>query len=240
MAVQWETEPVGHIRLSDRIYEDILRRIVSGHLPTGSRLPPENDLCRMFAVSRPIVRQALSRLRDEGLLESRKGSGSFIASQGAGGNDDLATRGRIDEWVKLFEFRMTFEPTAAELAARVGTDEQIRHIRHAVDAFKDMTERGEVGHFRDSSLHIAVAEATDNPFFGRALGVVRLEIDLSAYLARHLTRRPMDYNRLPAVYAEHEAIVQAVEQRDPEGARRAMAHHMEKAREFMLESAEWV
>lgn len=237
MPARWDTEPVGHIRLSDRIHEDILRRIVSGNLPAGSRLPAENDLCRMFAVSRPIVRQALQRLRQEGLIESRKGSGSFVARQEQGRRETVFDDTRVDEWVKLYEFRMTFEPTAASIAARVATTSQIVAIRDAVNAFKEMTERGEVGHFRDSSLHIAVAEATENPFFARALGIVRLEIDLSAYLARHLTRRPMDFKRLPAVYSEHEEIVRAIEKRDPDGARDAMVRHLESGRSFMLESA---
>jgi DNA-binding FadR family transcriptional regulator len=62
--------------LSDEVYDQLLDLLGSGAWPKGSRLPSEHELARRFAVSRPILRQALVRLRAEGRLYSRKGSGT--------------------------------------------------------------------------------------------------------------------------------------------------------------------
>ncbi len=65
-------------KLSRQIYERIFELIVSGEYPERSRLPSELELSRRFGASRPIVREALARLRDDGLIVSRQGSGSYV------------------------------------------------------------------------------------------------------------------------------------------------------------------
>src|SRR4051794_677016 len=65
-------------RLSDQAYGRLFHKIVTGEFKEGDVLPSENDLCRSFQVSRPVVREALRRLRQDGLIASRRGSGSFV------------------------------------------------------------------------------------------------------------------------------------------------------------------
>ena len=69
--------------LSDQLYGQILDQIVAGVLNEGDRLPPEKEICKMFGVSRPVVRDALLRLRADGLLRARQGSGTFVMPQNA-------------------------------------------------------------------------------------------------------------------------------------------------------------
>ncbi|MBU0642084.1 MAG: winged helix-turn-helix domain-containing protein, partial [Alphaproteobacteria bacterium] len=64
--------------LADRVYGEVLSQIISGVLEVGAKLPSENDYCRMFSVSRPIVRVALSRLCADGIVERKRGSGTYI------------------------------------------------------------------------------------------------------------------------------------------------------------------
>jgi GntR family transcriptional regulator, transcriptional repressor for pyruvate dehydrogenase complex len=233
-STNWEQAPVGHIKLFERVYEELLRRILGGDLPGGRRLPAEKDLCELFGVSRPVIRQALLRLRADGLVDSRKGSGSFVASGDGRSEDMVDPRTRIADWLKLFEFRFTFEPEAAARAAEKAAPERLRAIRTALDVLRDMTASGELGRFGDSGFHIAVAEASGNPYFVRALTTVRLEIDLSAHLGRHLMHRPHDPSRQALVQAEHEAICAAIERGAGEEARAAMLRHLQNGCDFML------
>ena len=70
--------PIRHERFSEQVYDSLFHSIMSGKLDPGSRLPPELELAAMFGVSRPVVRQALDRLRREELIESIRGSGTFV------------------------------------------------------------------------------------------------------------------------------------------------------------------
>ena len=64
--------------LGDQLYDEFFRLIVEGEFPENTRLPAESELASRFGVSRPIVRQALSRLKADGLIVSRRGSGNFV------------------------------------------------------------------------------------------------------------------------------------------------------------------
>ena len=138
-STNWEQAPVGHIKLFERVYEELLRRILGGDLPAGRRLPAEKDLCELFGVSRPVIRQALLRLRADGLIDSRKGSGSFVANGEVRPEGMVDPRARIADWLKLFEFRFTFEPEAAARAAENAGAERLQAIRVALDMLRDMT-----------------------------------------------------------------------------------------------------
>ena len=65
-------------RLADHAYNVLLHKIVTGEFREGDPLPSENELCTLFGVSRPVVREALQRLRKQGVVTSRRGSGSFV------------------------------------------------------------------------------------------------------------------------------------------------------------------
>ena len=80
--VGWQVPtPLRQSKLADQLYEQILAKIVSGALPEGGKLPSEGQLCELFGVSRPVVREALSRLQADGVVISRHGSGSFVQPQ---------------------------------------------------------------------------------------------------------------------------------------------------------------
>ena len=69
--------------LTEQVYDGILGLVIDGSFPIGTRLPPEVELCRNYGASRPVVREVLARLRAEGLIESRRGSGSYVLRQTA-------------------------------------------------------------------------------------------------------------------------------------------------------------
>ncbi|MEC7963679.1 MAG: GntR family transcriptional regulator, partial [Pseudomonadota bacterium] len=103
--------------LSDRVYETVLSKIMDGEFPVGSKLPTEHALCEQFGVSRPVLRQALKQLREDDVIVSRQGSGSFVRRRPETGVLDFAPVGSIADIQRTFEFRSAIEGEAAYLAA---------------------------------------------------------------------------------------------------------------------------
>ena len=127
-----DTEKLGRDRtLSDRVYEEILTMIVSGEIPVGAKLPTEHALSQQLEVSRPVLRQALKQLREDGVIVSRQGSGSFVERRPEGAFLDFAPVGSIADIQRTFEFRAAIEGEAAYLAAERRTDAELANLRAA-------------------------------------------------------------------------------------------------------------
>lgn len=106
--------------LSDRVYGNIVESMLEDRYPEGAKLPSEAELARINGVSRPVVRQALSRLRDDGLVRSHKGAGSFVRRRPGQTMLSFAPLESIADMQRCFEFRSCLEPEAAKLAALRG------------------------------------------------------------------------------------------------------------------------
>ncbi|MBM7328916.1 FadR family transcriptional regulator, partial [Agrobacterium sp. S2] len=108
----------GETRLSDIIYEKIVGMISDGRFPVNERLPSEQNLASLFGASRPVVREALERLRNDELIVSQKGSGSYVRQQPDSSVLQQVPVGSLADVQRFFEFRAGLEASAAELAAR--------------------------------------------------------------------------------------------------------------------------
>jgi GntR family transcriptional repressor for pyruvate dehydrogenase complex len=103
--------------LSDRAYERILSMIVGGEIPVGGKLPTEQSLSEQLGISRPVLRQALRQLREDDVIVSRQGSGSYVQRRPKDAVLDFAPIGSIADVQRTFEFRVAIEGEAALLAA---------------------------------------------------------------------------------------------------------------------------
>jgi DNA-binding FadR family transcriptional regulator len=226
----------GAAKRSARIYDGILGSIVSGEFAENARLPSEVELSHRFKVSRPVVREALARLRDDGLIVSRQGSGSYVTRR----PDDAVLRfvpvGSIADIQRCFEFRVGLEGAAAALAAERWDSVQLAEIRSAFEALEICIRTGQLGVEEDSRFHQAVARATHNHYFISVLLSLQAHIALGMNLTRNLSMLRSD-NRLRLVQDEHTSILTAIEARDPTAARAAMETHIENARRRMFEGA---
>ncbi|MBU2089350.1 MAG: GntR family transcriptional regulator, partial [Alphaproteobacteria bacterium] len=109
--------PLRQSKLADQLYEQIMLQIVNGSLAIGEKLPSEAQLCQLFAVSRPVVREALARLRADNVIASRRGSGTYVQSRPAADLVRLAPSGVLAELLRCYEMRVALEGEAAYLAA---------------------------------------------------------------------------------------------------------------------------
>ena len=220
--------PIKAPKLGDRIYEQIVERIVSGSLPEGSRLPSEHDFCRMFEVSRPVVREALARLRADGIVDSRQGSGSYVRRRPADELLSYAPCGNVAQLLRCFEFRVALEGEAAALAATRRSASQLRAIRKTHRDFDSAVNQGRIGKTSDLEFHLNIARASGNDLFAETMESLLDDIGQGMDLARTLDANKQQ-ERVLIVRQEHDAIMSAIEDGDADRARVAMRAHVGNA-----------
>ena len=218
------------------IYESIFSLIVSGEFAENERLPSETQLCQRFGASRPVVREALARLRDDGLIVSRQGSGSYVKRRPDSAVSRFVPVGSIADIQRCFEFRVGLEGAAAALAAERWEKQDLAEIQAAYEELETCIRTGQLGVDADARFHEAVAAATHNHYHVTVQNSLRSHIATGMNLARNLSMLRTDA-RLRLVQDEHAAIVAAITARDRARARAAMEMHIENARRRMFEGA---
>jgi DNA-binding FadR family transcriptional regulator len=225
----------GALTRAEEAYRQLLGLITEGKLGEGDRLPSETELAAQFAVSRPLIRQALSRLQAAGVVDVRWGAGSFVRDSGGAAEAGFGVSAvqSLNDVRHLFELRITLEGDAATLAAERRTEDGLQAIGHALKALDDVLRTGRVGNDADMAFHFAVADASLNPMFGRMLRSLRRSLVFSMGLARSLAlTHPVD--RVRTVQAEHVTIADAIRAREPQAAKAAMQAHLRNSCQRMF------
>lgn len=221
-------------KLSDYVYDGIFQLIASGDFSEASRLPSEAELGKKFNASRPIVREALARLRDDGLIQSRQGSGSFVTRRPDANVLRFVEIGSVSDIQRCYDFRIGFEAAAASLAAKAWGEEELAELRASLDELDDCIATGKLGVEADARFHRAVALATRNPYHILVQNSLEAHIRVGMNLARNLSLlRPA--TRLQMVQEEHVAVFRAIEERRAEDAAALMAGHIENARKRVFD-----
>ncbi|WP_039934305.1 FadR/GntR family transcriptional regulator [Streptomyces viridochromogenes] len=216
----------GPVRLADQVAATLSEEIESGRLAEGDRLPTEVELVRQLGVSRTVVREALSRLRNAGLIEPRQGIGVFVLPRRARPLDLEAadTRAKV---VQIAELRRAIEGEAAHLAATRATAGDLARMREALDAIDSAVAAGGDGVDEDLAFHRSIAESTGNTVMVSTLRYLGEVLRSGIRVTRANEARRNDF--IEAVREEHHAILAAIEARDAEAARRAARRHMNHA-----------
>ncbi|MEV5961989.1 FadR/GntR family transcriptional regulator [Kribbella sp. NPDC051952] len=211
------------------LVEELKRRILSGEVAPGDKLPAENSLVEEFGVSRTVVREAVSRLQAAGLVETFQGRGSFVLEIPDRASGLRAVRSHHDV-LELMDFRIGVESEAAALAAGRRSAHQLKGIERALDEFRRVGDDPGRSVEADFSFHLKVAVASGNRFYRELiesfgpmmimLPRTRLNAAYEVSDAAHLTR----------VVHEHENIYAAIERSDPEASRAAARVHLTNTR----------
>jgi len=214
-------------KLSSAVVRQVELMILRGVLRPGERLPSERDLAEQLGVSRPSLREAISELQENGLLESRAGSGVFVADVLGSAFSPALTRlfGSHDEAVfDYLAFRRDMEGLTAERAARLASDTDLAVI-DAIFTRMEAAPAVGAGADLDAEFHMAIIEASHN--------VVMLHMMRSMY---DLLREGVFYNRQmmfaqnttrDQLLGQHRAINSALQARDATGARAAVEAHLD-------------
>jgi DNA-binding FadR family transcriptional regulator len=222
-------------RMPARIYSDILNRIIDGEYKEGERLPTEHALAERFATSRPTVREALAQLRADGIIATRHGSGTTVVRRPDPDVRRFAPLETLSDIRRCYEYRMVIESGAAALAAEKADEDDIAAIRHEWDNLQTIVETSGIGAKDDFAFHLAVARASKNQFFVAALSAIHEQMVFSMNLSRNLSL-VKSIERQRVVQQEHLEVLQAIAERDPQRATRAMRDHLEHALSRMFGS----
>lgn len=216
-------------RLYEEIVEQIERSIMRGMLKPGDRLPIERDLAQEFGVSRTAVREAVKVLQEKGLVQACAGKGTFVTKGSAQARGEiLQVSGKYDRpetWMHLVEVREILEPGVAALAALRARDEHIGEMQKAFNTM-EAAQQDPFAYFKAGlDFHHTLAEATGNPV------LVSLMDSIVRLLREHRLRLFEVKGSAERAQLYHRQILEAVQQRDPEGTREAMCAHMQQARQ---------
>nr|WP_315209261.1 FadR/GntR family transcriptional regulator [uncultured Albidiferax sp.] len=231
-----QTDGVGS--LPDRIYARVVEAILRGDFAPHNKLPTEGALSAQFGVSRPTVREALARLRSDGIIDSRRGAGStVIRVPGAPGTPVVVSTPikSLADIERYYAFRSCIEMGAAAGAAEFRDDDDLAALHQAFDALNTAMEGGQSGAEEDVRFHLAIANASHNPFFVATIATSVAPIRQFIELARNVTDKKSP-TRVRATQAEHQAIVDAIVRRAPAEAAEAIRIHILNAKRRIFES----
>lgn len=238
------TELVNHIRRGRPTHvivaEAIRRQITLGRLQPGDPLPTERELSQQLGIGRTTLRKAIKTLVDEGRVGTKlgRGGGTVVLENTNVSRDDVLLvfdqcKSAIEH---TYEARLALEPVAAELAASRATEDQVRTLFEILEG-PAMTVN--TYHSLDSRLHTKVAEASANPLMLDAIENSRVGFFKWAnalWVNADWQRVRIKWGDTERAFeTDHRQIVEAIADRDPEGARSGMTEHLKNGREQFRE-----
>lgn len=210
------------MRASDKAYRALLDDIVNGTLAPGTALAEVEQSARL-GVSRTPLREALSQLRKDGLIEQQRGRGLTV------------TQVSLDDIVELYELRQPLEQQAAKLAAQRGDTQVFARLAAEFRNADQLIEGGEIGirayYALNERLDRAIEDAIESPYLVSALKSLHLHLAR----IRRLSRR--DPARLKAAAIETLVIIEAIVDRNSDLAASATQVHMQQSLRNSLETA---
>jgi GntR family galactonate operon transcriptional repressor len=219
------------MNLHGQIVDALGRKIIGGIWRPGERLPNEAELCSEMGVSRPIVREAMKSLAAKGLVETRTRAGTRVKASAFWNLLDIdvlrwryLTLPRADFFRDLFGIRRVIEPAAAELAARVASESDVRTIEAACDAMEVADPNDDAAIIADLAFHRSILDACRNDLLSRIGTLIGVGL---------LTSFRLSTRSYPVSLPKHRPVLDAIRARDPASARARMSALLEETHEFI-------
>lgn len=205
--------------LADSTAQQIIKMIEHDNLfSVGDKLPNENDFASQLGVSRSTLREAIKILTTNGILEIKRGKGTFVTSNtiiNSNNLNDIASG--LDD---LFEMRLMFEPDCAYLAAKRATDEEIETICYYGNEIEKKILSGEDRTYEEQKFHESIANATHNSFVKQFMPIIFNAIKKGVVV---LTK---DQDVSDDNLKDDRLIMDFIKKRNADGARTAMRLHI--------------
>lgn len=227
--------------LTDRVAEALSDEILGGSYKVGDALQSESDLAKSFGVSRTVMREAVSRLKAEGLVASRQGAGVFVTATQRQMKFQIDTDHgmELEKILPIVELRQGFEIEAAGLAALRATPEDFAAMRAALDEMAQALDAHDTqaGVRADVDFHLSICVATHNPYYVQLFETFRAFLLENIAVSREnsFRRRPADGPAISPAQGEHEALFAAIESGDPVAARCKARHHLQNTAKRLID-----
>jgi GntR family transcriptional repressor for pyruvate dehydrogenase complex len=221
--------PLPSVNRAEEVARALENQIRSGTLEREARLPSEQMMALQFGVSRAVIREAIARLKNEGLVKTRQGSGAFVRDWEISSlHLDPDIRESLESVLSIVELRKGIEAEAAALAAERRTRKELAAIEKALTRVAAITKARGDSAKADMQFHRAIAEAAHNPYYIAVLDYLNQFVVTAIRVSRGNAALREDFAR--AVEIEHLNIVEAIRRKDSSGGRLAAQIHMDQAR----------
>ncbi|WP_181707725.1 FCD domain-containing protein [Chthonobacter rhizosphaerae] len=220
-------------RAADQLVGALEARIASGDLADGAHLPAERDLMAEFGTSRTVVREAIARLASRGLVESRPryrpvvrrpGYDAALSAVGGVVTHLLKQPGGVKN---LYDTRIYLEAALARTAALSARKDDIAALRDALEANQEAIPDSQRFYATDVAFHAVLYRVPRNPIFPA------VHKAFTSWLASHWQQMPRSPERNRINYLSHKAIFDAIVERDPDAAEKALTSHLNAAWEYV-------
>ncbi len=219
--------------LGERIEDELMKYILQEPVEPGRKIPNEYELAERFGVGRSTIREAVKGLVSRGILEVRRGSGTYVINTNTLAEDPLGL-GRIEDKYKmaldLFEVRLMIEPEIAALACKNASEKELDRLKRLCNETEQLYRGGHNHISKDIEFHTCIAQCSKNQVVETLVPV----INTAVYTFANLTHRLLKEETLET----HRAITDAICKRDSVGARCAMMMHLTYNRQTIMKLLE--
>ncbi len=215
--------------LGEQIEDELMKYILEEPIEVGQKIPNEFELAEMFGVGRSTIREAVKSLVSKGILEVRRGSGTYVISHSSVENDPLGLSKQEDKVklaLDLLEVRLMLEPEIAANAAKNATKEDLKQLKQLCDETEAIYLSGKNHIPRDIEFHTCIAMCSKNEVVEILIPIINTAVMTFA----NLTHRSL----MKETIETHRAITNAILARDSIGARCAMIMHLTYHRQAIL------
>ena len=216
--------------LSDKIADDIINYIQTNHLVSGQKIPNETTLCEMFEVSRSTIREAVKNLSSKGVLQVKRGDGTYILRTYINDLDPMnlmAVKDKLKLALDLVDVRLMLEPEIAALAAKNASEDDVNEITNLCNITERLINSEKSYVEFDIAFHTAIAKASKNVVIKELIPI----IDTAVMMFVNVTHKKLTDETITT----HRMITKAIQDGDMEGAKGAMHMHLTFNRNMIKE-----
>lgn len=209
--------PINNISVVDHVVERITSAIIGGELKPGSKIPTENELCKIFDVGRNSIREAVKMLVACGILEIRRADGTYVAEKSSDRIINPAIYWLILEGSSndIMELRKCIENGTLEILVRKICPEDIEKLKDNIRQMKELVETAPQDYMSfarlDLDFHKICFEATRNPLIVK-IGNLMLRMTEGSLVKTAL--KNSQSNTLPNIMANHQMLADIIEGKD--------------------------
>lgn len=216
--------------LGQQIEEELMNYIQEEPIEVGQKIPNEFELAEMFGVGRSTIREAVKGLVSKGILEVRRGSGTYVISICSPEEDPLGLSKLQDKYklaLELFDVRLMLEPEIAFRAAEYADEEDLKQLKRLCDETEQLYLEHKNHISKDIEFHTCIAKCSRNRVVEALIPIINSAVMTFA----NLTHRTLKNETIET----HRAIVNSIMDKDPVGAKCAMVMHLTYNRQRLLQ-----
>lgn len=229
----YQFEKVNKKLLGSQVEDELMNFILEEPLEVGQKIPNEFELAEKFGVGRSTIREAVKALVSKGILEVRRGSGTYVISTSTLEDDPLGLSRFQDKYqlaLELFEVRLMLEPEIASMAAEYALPEEREQLKNLCDEVENLYRAGKNHIKKDIEFHTFIAVCSKN----RVVETLIPVINTAVMTFGNLTHRSLMQETIDT----HREITESIRRGDSLGAKCAMIMHLTYNRQILMKQLE--